>query len=202
MNVKQPPRQRKGAYQRLMPISNSCPSWTSHFLTALTVKFTSRLNATKEYGGWRVNDSSVMMKARHSFFHFLSSSLSPRRRRFPQYGGFFCHDAVMESLPVNLLQVCVSVISTELFCEGREEERGKKERDKEKKEFILYCNTNTRHLKYSNNEAHVASISKCRRAAWEAKGKRDWLGPKNCQQNPYFIMTKEDQQGIFRKQHD
>lgn len=98
--------------------------------------------------------------------------------------------------------VCVSVISTELFCEGREEERGKKERDKEKKEFILYCNTNTRHLKYSNNEAHVASISKCRRAAWEAKGKRDWLGPKNCQQNPYFIMTKEDQKGIFRKQHD
>lgn len=39
----------------------------------------------------------------------------------------------MESLPVNLLQVCVSVISIELFCEGREEERGKKERDKEKK---------------------------------------------------------------------
>ena len=66
MNVKQPPRRRKGAYQCLMPISNSCPSWTSHFLTALTVKFTSRLNATKEYGGWRVNDSSVMRKARHS----------------------------------------------------------------------------------------------------------------------------------------
>lgn len=66
---------------------------------------------------------------------------------------------------MNLLQVCVSVISTELFCEGREEERGKKERDKEKEEFILYCNTNTRHLKYSNNEAHVALISKCRRAA-------------------------------------
>lgn len=48
-------------------------------------------------------------------------------------GAFSCHDAVMESLPVNLLQVCVSLISTGLFCEGMEEELegGKKERAKE-----------------------------------------------------------------------
>lgn len=131
----------------------------------------------------------------------LPFSFSKEKEISTIWGLFFCHEAMMESLPVNLLQVCVSVISTELFCEGREEERGKKERDKEKKEFILYCNTNARHLKYSNNEAHVALISKCRRAAWETKGNRDWLGPKKCQQNPYFIMTKEDQQGIFRKQH-
>lgn len=98
----------KGAYQRLMPISNSCPSWTSHFLTALTVKFTSRLNATKEYGGWRVNDSSVMRKERHSFSHSPPTRPSfPPRRRFPQYGGFFSflhlrHVSVMEGLTCEL----------------------------------------------------------------------------------------------------
>lgn len=58
----------KGAYLHLILISNSCPSWTIHFLTALTGKFTSHLNAAKEDRRWRVNDSSVM---RVAFFSFL-----------------------------------------------------------------------------------------------------------------------------------
>lgn len=106
MNVKQPPRQREGAYQRLMPISNSCPSWTSHFLTALTVKFTSRLNATKEYGGWRVNDSSVMRKERHSF-HLPPFSeekeISTIWWHFPSLLHLHCA-AVMELIPADLVK--------------------------------------------------------------------------------------------------
>lgn len=110
----------KGAYQRLMPISNSCPSWTSHFLTALTVKFTSRLNATKEYGGWRVNDSSVMRKERHP----------PPSKPFPTYhlfhqGGYFHNMGAFyfpsytcamfqwwRGLPVNLVWARVSSLGS------------------------------------------------------------------------------------------
>lgn len=100
----------KGAYQRLMPISNSCPSWTSHFLTALTVKFTSRLNATKEYGGWRVNDSSVMRKERHSSppsQPFQPTIFSTKEEISTIWGLFFpflhlCHVAVMAGLTCEL----------------------------------------------------------------------------------------------------
>lgn len=107
----------KGAYQRLMPISNSCPSWTSHFLTALTVKFTSRLNATKEYGGWRVNDSSVMRKERHSFSHSPPPDpLFHQGGDFHNMGAFYfflpSYTCAMfqwwRGLPVNLVWVRVS----------------------------------------------------------------------------------------------
>lgn len=174
MNVKQPPRQRKGAYQRLMPISNSCPSWTSHFLTALTVKFTSRLNATKEYGGWRVNDSSVMRKARHSFSHSPPPFLSGEGD-FHNIGAFFlllllCHDAVMESLPVNLLFVHMRLISRRLLCEG-----GK----------IDFCtaNKNTwRHTQNSDNVPHGETFENkyyipIRERQLVLKVKRDQLPP-------------------------
>lgn len=76
-----------GAYQYLMPISNSCPSWTIHFLTALTVKFTSSLNATEEYRGWRANDSNVMRKAFPLLFY---------GQGFTQFESFW---AKMVSLP-------------------------------------------------------------------------------------------------------